>query len=38
MVVGDDDDSATLVKKALQRDGFNDVFAFTESFVSVGTL
>ena len=35
MVVGDDDDSATLVKKALQRDGFNDVFAFTDPLLAL---
>jgi CheY-like chemotaxis protein len=35
MVVGDDYDSATLVKKALQRDGFNDVFAFTDPLLEL---
>jgi PleD family two-component response regulator len=38
MVVGDDYDSATLVKKALQRDGFNDVFAFTDPLLALEHL
>jgi PleD family two-component response regulator len=38
LVLDDDFDLATLVKQILQKDGFENVFAFTDPFVGIRTL
>ena len=35
MVLDDDSDLATLVKQILQKDGFNNVFSFTDSLLAL---
>ena len=38
LVLDDDFDLSNLVKNILQRDGFKNVFAFTESIVGIRTF